>query len=217
MQGLNLLLEHGVRVRLKAMVIRSNLHEQAAIAAFCRSRTKDYYRFDPQLHLRFDGHPGRNEDIRAERLTPEEIIALEQADEKRLSAYKITCAALIDPDFTHVGCDHLFHCGAGHGGFNVGYDGTFRLCSSLWAPGATYDLRKGTLADAWHRFAPKVKDLRSRRPEYLSTCRICPLVNLCLWCPAHAHLETGELDGPTPYFCAVAKARAAAFGTLDPP
>ena len=28
-----------------------------AIAAFCRARTKDYYRFDPLLHLRFDGDP----------------------------------------------------------------------------------------------------------------------------------------------------------------
>jgi hypothetical protein len=34
------------------------------------------------------------------------------------------------------------------------------------------------------------------------------LVNLCLWCPAHAHLETGQLDGSTPYFCEVAHRRA---------
>ena len=34
------------------------------------------------------------------------------------------------------------------------------------------------------------------------------IVNLCLHCPAHAHLETGITDGATPYFCAVAHARA---------
>jgi hypothetical protein len=33
-------------------------------------------------------------------------------------------------------------------------------------------------------------------------------VNLCLWCSAHAHLETGELEGATPYFCQVARLRA---------
>jgi MoaA/NifB/PqqE/SkfB family radical SAM enzyme len=38
MDGLNLLFESGVRVRLKAMAIQSNLHEQQAIAAFCRER-----------------------------------------------------------------------------------------------------------------------------------------------------------------------------------
>ena len=67
MRGLNLLLDSGLRMRLKAMAMQSNLHEQEAIADFCRARTKDYFRFDPQLHLRFDGDPARNDEIRAER------------------------------------------------------------------------------------------------------------------------------------------------------
>ena len=78
--GLNRLLESGVKVRLKAMAIRSNFHELPEIAAFCRAHTKDYFRFDPQLHLRFDRDERRNTEIMAERLTPEEIVALERAD-----------------------------------------------------------------------------------------------------------------------------------------
>jgi radical SAM protein with 4Fe4S-binding SPASM domain len=108
----------------------------------------------------------------------------------------------------HKGCDHLFHCGAGNGSFNVSPDGRFRLCSSLWAEGTTYDLRTGTVADAWFNFVPKVRDLRSHRKEFLDSCRNCEIVNLCLWCPAHAHLETGMLDGTTPDFCAAAHRRA---------
>ena len=208
MNGLNLLLESGVRVRLKAMAIQSNLHEQAAIAAFCRERTKDYYRFDPQLHLRFDGNETRNGEIRAERLAPEQVVALETADETRFNALTENCDTLINDEFTHYGCDHLFHCGAGNGSFSVSYDGQFRLCSSLWAPGTTYDLRTGTLEEAWNDFVPAVRDLRSQRKEFLETCRKCALVNLCLWCPAHTHLETGEMDGTTPYFCQVAHLRA---------
>ena len=211
MRGLNLLLDSGVRVRLKAMAIQSNLHEQAAIAEFCRARTKDYFRFDPQLHLRFDGDPARNAEIRAERLTPDQVIALERADEGRMNALQKDCDTLINDEFTHYGCDHLFHCGAGNGSFNVSYDGQFRLCSSLWADGTTYDLRAGTLAEAWNDFVPHVRDLRSQRIEFLESCRKCALVNLCLWCPAHAHLETGALDGSAPYFCAIAHARAEAI------
>ncbi|MCX6675012.1 MAG: hypothetical protein NTW84_01165, partial [Methanothrix sp.] len=75
-------------------------------------------------------------------------------------------------------------------------------------PDCTYDLRKGTLADAWKEFVPKVRDMRSNRAEFLDTCRTCPIINLCLWCPAHAYLETGELDSHVPYFCQVAYARA---------
>jgi radical SAM protein with 4Fe4S-binding SPASM domain len=209
--GLNRLLKSGVKVCLKAMAIRSNFHELPAIAAFCRAHTKDYFRFDPQLHLRFDRDERRNAGIRAERLTPEEIVVLERADEARFSALREGCDKLINEEFTHIGCDHLFHCGAGNGSFNVSYGGKFRLCSSLWAPEAMYDLRQGTLREAWEQLVPKVRDMRSQRREFLERCRRCSIVNLCLWCPAHSYLETGELDTPIDYFCQVAHARAAAI------
>lgn len=95
-RGLDMLFDAGVRVRLKAMALRSNLHEMEAIAAFGRARTKDFYRFDPQLHLRFDGDATRNEKIKQERLTPEEIVALERADEKRFDALQASCDTLIN-------------------------------------------------------------------------------------------------------------------------
>jgi radical SAM protein with 4Fe4S-binding SPASM domain len=63
----------------------------------------------------------------------------------------------------------------------------------------------------WETAVPRVRDMRSRRPEFLEKCRRCSLVNVCLWCPAHAHLETGELDPCPAYFCEVAHARAAAI------
>ena len=75
-QGLNLLFESGLKVRLKAMMLRSNVHEHPEIARFCREKTRDYFRFDPFLHLRYDGDPTRNMEIKSERLSPEEIVAL---------------------------------------------------------------------------------------------------------------------------------------------
>jgi radical SAM protein with 4Fe4S-binding SPASM domain len=207
-RGLDTLFDAGVRVRLKAMALRSNLEDMEAIAAFGRLRTKDYYRFDPQLHLRYDGNPLRNAEIRQERLTPEEIVRLELADEKRFGALEKDKDTLISEEFTHRGCDHLFHCGAGNGSFNVGYDGTFRLCPDLWAPGTTVNLRQTSLREAWETLIPRVRDLRSQDAEYLNTCVKCPINNLCMHCAARAYLETGLMDGATPYFCAVAHARA---------
>ena len=211
-RGLDRLLSGDVKVRLKAMALRSNVHELDEIAGFCRVRTRDYYRFDPLLHLRFDGDPVRNAEIKAERLSPEEIVAVERADTERFGALQKGCNELILPEQEHAGCDHLFHCGAGIGSFSVSYDGKFRLCSSLWHPDTVYDLRRGTLHDAWNRHVPRVRDLRSNRKEFLERCRVCPIINLCLWCPAHAHLETGEMDTVIDYFCQVAHARAAALG-----
>ena len=212
MRGLNLLLDYGVKVRFKAMALRSNVHELPEIARFCREKTKDYFRFDPLLHLRFDGNPARNEAIKSERLSPEQIVSLERSDPARFQSLEKGCDKLIVPAFSHISCNHLFHCGTGNGSFTVSYNGLFRLCSSLWHPECVYDLKKGSLTDAWYNFVPEVRDMRSNRKEFLESCRVCPIINLCMWCPAHAHLETGEIDAPVDYFCTVAHARAKALG-----
>ena len=206
--GINALVKNNVRIRLKSMAMQANYHEQQAIADFCLARTKDFFRFDPQLHLRYDGNHKRNEEIRTQRLTPEQIIAMENSDDRRMNIMRKECDILINRDFAHDVSDHIFHCGAGNGSFNISFDGHFRLCSSLCAKGTMYNLYNGTLKDAYENFVPQVRNLRSKRKEFLESCLKCACVNICLWCPAHAHLETGVLDGSVPYFCEVAHRRA---------
>jgi radical SAM protein with 4Fe4S-binding SPASM domain len=210
-KGLDLLIKSGLKVRLKAMALRSNMHELPEIAAFCRTHGMGTFRYDPMLHLRYDRDPLRNEEIRSERLTPEEIVAIEQADEKRADRLKNNCEHLIFPEGRHRTCNHIFHCGAGNNSFTISYDGIFRLCADLWHPETIYDLRKGTLAEAWNELVPRVRDMQTDKPTYLTRCRDCPIVNLCFWCPAHAYLECGELDCFVDYYCQVAHARAAAL------
>jgi radical SAM protein with 4Fe4S-binding SPASM domain len=213
-RGLALLLENGIKVRLKAMSLRSNLREMPEIARYCRERTRDYFRLDPFLHLRYDRNQERNEEIRAERLSPSEIAVLEYSDRERLEALQKSCERLIIPDSSLPDCNHLFHCGTGNESFSVSYEGLFRLCSSLWHPDCVYDLRKGNLKEAWQNLVPLVREIRSDRREFLEKCRGCSLVNLCMWCPAHAHLETGSMDAPVEYFCRVAQARTMLFGKM---
>jgi len=210
-RGLSRLLESGIKVRLKAMALRSNAAELPQVAHFCRAKTKDYFRFDPMLHMRFDGNALRNKDIEAERLSPGEIVALEQLDSERFDLLKRGCDQLIVQEFSKTTCNHLFRCGAGNITFSVSCDGLFRLCSSLWHPDCVYDLKRGSLTDAWYNFVPKVRNMRSERKVFKEKCRSCSIVNLCMWCPAHAHLETGEMDSPVDYFCEVAHARAEAL------
>ncbi len=52
------------------------------------------------------------------------------------------CANLIDSECQDTTCDHLIHCGAGNVSFVVGYDGTFRLCSSVTAAPSTSNGRR---------------------------------------------------------------------------
>ena len=210
-RGLDLLLTNKINVRLKAMAIKSNYHELTEIAAFCRANTMDFFRFDPLLNLRHDGNPIRNEEIIQERLSPDTIVEIEQGDTERANALEKNCDKMIVPGFKEIQCDHLFHCGAGNYSFVVSYDGKFRLCSSLWEPNSVYNLRDGTLEEAWTTHTIKVRDQRSSDSDFLNRCRKCPIINLCMWCPANAHLETGRMDGFSEYFCQVAHARADAL------
>ncbi len=212
MRGLDLLIDAGLRVRLKAMALRSNAHELGRISCFCRERTKDYYRFDPQLHLRFDGNAARNIEIQSERLSPLEVVDVERADEERFAALQRGCSEgrLVRPELEQSRSDRLFCCDAGNHSFTVGHNGVFRLCSSLCHPETTYDLRSGSLREAWDTWVPHVRGMRGSDTEFLTKCSACSLVDMCLWCPAHAALETGAMDGWVEYFCEVAHTRAAA-------
>lgn len=210
-RGLDLLLQNGFKVRLKTVALRSNVDELQSIADFCRANTMDFYRFDPFLNLRHDGNPARNVEILEERLSPSEIVAIEREDNPRASELEDKCDDFIIPEFLERKSDYLFHCGAGNKSFVVNYEGIFRLCSSVIIPQCTFNLRNGTLTEAWNELIPKVRDMHSTNPAFIERCRRCPIVNLCMWCPGNAHLETGEMDGYSQYFCDVAHARAAAI------
>lgn len=211
MNGLGLLRGAGIKVRLKAMALRSNLHELPEIAAFCRKGTKDYFRFDPFLHFRLDRNESRNREIEEERLSPAEVVAVERGDAERFTALEDNCDKIILPEASDSSCRHLFRCGAGQRNFVIGPDGFFKLCSSLVHPDFVYDLRTGPLADAWRRFVPEALDRTTDSRGFLDRCGRCPIVNLCFWCPANAYLETGDLDAPIDEFCQTAHAREAAL------
>ena len=209
-RGVRLLEQGGVRARHKAMALRSNVDELAAMAAFGRAHTKDYFRFDFLLHLRYDRDAARNAEICAERLTPEEITVIEKSDDERARALRRECRRAVvsgappEPDL-------VFQCDVGQG-FTVGWDGSLRLCSSLCHPDYVADVRREPLAVAWRRLASNARTARTRDAAYLDLCGACGLTDLCLYCPAHAYLENGSLTRPIDDFCATAKARARAFG-----
>ncbi|MBW2707957.1 MAG: SPASM domain-containing protein [Deltaproteobacteria bacterium] len=105
----------------------------------------------------------------------------------------------------------LFRCGIGNGGFAISYDGQLRLCSSSWAPGTTFDLRQGSLQEGLDTLRARILAMDTNSTAILRTCKSCEIINLCMWCPAIAYLETGDMEGEVPYFCEVAHARAQAL------
>ncbi len=215
MKGINLLQKEKVPFTLKAMALKSNINELEAIKDFCKSISRGPFRFDPFLHLRLRPNGKRNRQIRNERLSPQEIVAIELGDkERKKGLLKQICEEKKrGEEAGHSYNDNqLFYCGAGTTSFTIDPYGFFKLCSSLFHPDCVYDLRKGSLREAWEEFVPKVRAMKTEDEECRKKCLSCSLINLCMWCPATAYLECGKLDRHIEDFCQIAHARAQALG-----
>lgn len=209
-RGLNLLWDNKIKTNLKATATQANKHELTDIIKFCREKGSSAFRFDPHLHLRFDGNKKRNAEIIAERLLPEEVAELERKNPEQMAVIQNerTCHHSDSTAENSHAVDRLFYCGVGFNDCSISYNGFFRLCPSLWHPDFLYDLKSGSLKDAWQIFSPEI--LSSPACQHLTNrrCVACGLKNLCMWCPAHAYLETGDLNADVAYFCKVAHARS---------
>jgi len=213
-RGINLLQKENVHFTLKAMALRSNVNELAAMKGFCKPITNGPFRFDPFLHLGLRPNDRRNCQIKNERLSPEEIVAIELSDKERKNGLlkQICDEKRGGRDEAHFHDDnHLFYCGAGKASFAIDSYGFFKLCSSLSHPDCVYDLTKGSLREAWEEFVPEVRKMKTEDEECRKSCLSCPLINLCMWCPATAYLESRKLDGWVEDFCQIARARAEAL------
>ena len=209
-RGLDLLLAAGIKTRLKAMVLKSNICEIDEIAAFCRKHTVDYYRYDPLLSLRNDLDEKRNETIKKERLSPEEIIWVENKDKKRMDSLVSFCEKGFGKATVYQkGVDiPVLACGAGKESVVISADGMLRACSALVKEELCYDIRKGSLDDAFYLFLPEMRQKTVVQNQiFFEKCGSCEYINLCHWCPAHAYVETGALDKPIDFFCEVAHKR----------
>lgn len=199
MAGIDLLCSNSLPVTLKSTITRSNVDEMDLIAQYCRSKTKQSFRFDPILHLRLDKDHAKNLEIASQRLTPSEIVKIERNDPLR---FKVLAQRSVNERSAKI-----FSCMAGINSGCIDYAGRFKLCTSLSSEHCSYDLKTGSLTLAWYDFVPGIINMKTENQSFMESCGSCNLQDICPWCPAHADLETGKLIGQTPYFCSIAKKR----------
>jgi radical SAM protein with 4Fe4S-binding SPASM domain len=198
LQGIELLLSRGLSVVLKAVVLTLNKHEIPAMKAFAEDLGLEF-RFDPVLQPRLD----RGTCPTRFRISPEEIVELDLADEKRMKSWREFISKFLSPPSDP---DLLYNCGAGLGGFHVDSHGQMSLCMVARQP--AYDLREGSVHEAWSEFVPAV---RAQKRTKNIPCRRCELISLCGQCPGSAWLNGPDQEEPVEYLCRLAHARARAF------
>jgi radical SAM protein with 4Fe4S-binding SPASM domain len=197
-RGIHLLLERGIPLNLKTVVMSFNKHELGEMTNWAAELGVPF-RFDPLIVPKLDA----SREPCTLRLTPEEVVALDLADERRSKEWKELrkkfTKSLPEPQY-------LFFCGAGIGAFHLDFRGELCLCLMVRKPG--YHLPSGSFKEGWGNFLVKVRQQKRQNPIL---CTRCELIPLCGQCPGWAWLENGNPEGKVEYLCQIANLREAAF------
>lgn len=193
-RGIDMLLERGVTLGLKTMVLTINQQELAQIEAFAHERDVPF-RYDAMLWQRLDGAAGAQDF----RLSPEAVVNLDLADPVRRMNWK---AAVEEADGRPVRSERVYSCGGGFYGYHVDAYGRMSLCSMVRNP--SFDVRHGNMPAAWGAFSELITAQRTRTAE----CQDCPVGVLCTQCPGWSQNAFGDNETPVPYVCQVGKLRS---------
>jgi len=185
---------HGVRLRLKSVLMQPNQHEFAAIRALAEERYGVEFRMDAAIMPRLDGDR-MPLDLR---VPPARAAALELASPTARERWGKTMrqgkALPTSP--------RLYTCGAGVIGFHVEADG--RLMPCLVPTGVAEDLTTQPFAQAWQKVVAAMAAQRGRADL---ECRSCVHKVMCGWCPAYARTESGRADSKSAYLCELGRCR----------
>lgn len=200
MAGVRRLLDRGISVALKTILMTLNKHEFHAMEALA-SDLGVRFRFDPALFPKLDGDKGPL----AYRVSPEEAIELEFSSANRAEKWR---------EFReHFGCHSharsLYACGAGMTSFHVDPAGYLMPC--LMMRRLRYDLKDGPFLDGWREMMPRIRDAELAADH---ECRECGRRALCSFCPAFFHAENDCEHVPSSYLCCLGQQREVALDRL---
>ena len=196
-EGIDYLLERDIPLKLKTMVMTLNKNELWDMMDYAEKSGVEF-RFDPVLNPRLDG----SKNPCSLRISPEEVLELDLADEKRSKEWRKFCKKFIGPPQS----DYLYNCGAGVSSFHIDSYGQMSVC--IISRYQSYDLLHGSFHKGWNDFIPQSLD---QKPKNDYKCGQCELISLCGQCPGWAWLEHGNPEASVEYLCQIAHLRAEAF------
>jgi len=194
MNGIKLLVEHGIPLTLKTMVTTINKHELPEMKAFAESLGLDF-----RYGLAILPHVNGSRSPYDVRIPPEETIALEFADAARSREWSELYEKYDSPASTEL----LFNCGAGRNCFSITAQGRLRVCDIVPEPDLC--LKTNRFIDGYRMFGP----IMERKLKGSENCAGCEHITFCDSCPGISLLE-GNRDGerPVSYHCEIARKRA---------
>jgi radical SAM protein with 4Fe4S-binding SPASM domain len=203
MEGIRLLRERNLPLKLKTMALTINEHEIEALRNFVENDLGIEFRFDPMITPRLD----YSQNPVAMRLPPHRVLELDLEDSKRKTEWEKFAGRFNSCSHLYRSNQEVYYCKAGITGFGIDPYGGLNLC--LFSPDGKYDLRKGSFKEGWEN---SILRLRRQRISKQTKCTECGIRDLCGMCPPNSELEKGDPEEPVDFYCEVAHLRALAFG-----
>jgi radical SAM protein with 4Fe4S-binding SPASM domain len=193
MAGIHRLLDQGLNLRLKTILMTVNQHEFYEM----EQMAKDFgvpFRFDTAIFPRFNGDLSP---IKL-RISPEEAIEKEFSEPERSKEWK----NFYDHFKEIPPSNHIYECGAGLTYFHIDASGNLRPC--LMSHAIQYSILSGDFITGWQGKMPAVRK-NKMNPDHV--CHNCPKRSLCGYCPPFFELEGGSETVISDFLCSMGQLR----------
>jgi radical SAM protein with 4Fe4S-binding SPASM domain len=207
LQGIRLLKERGLPLKLKTVATSVNKHEVLAMRQFAEEELGVEFKIDGQINPRIDC----SQSPLAVRLTPEEVVALDMSTPKTVSEYRRLAKRDLENPASLAQSDTVYFCGGGMNSFAINAYGEMGIC--VISQQETFSVRDLGVKAVWET---SLAQLRQRKRTKQTKCVQCRIQSLCGMCPANGEMENGDSESPVSFLCEVAHLRAAVIGVKTP-
>ncbi|HNQ50754.1 MAG TPA: radical SAM protein [Candidatus Omnitrophota bacterium] len=203
MRGFRYLKEAGAGFTVQIIPMKDNYRQFKNMVKLAESLSPHWRIGAPWLFLSACNDARKNEEIRAQRLLPKDVIALDQPD--------ISFEAWAKEQEPPALCQqrdtgYLFSaCIPSRREIHIDPYGRASFCSFIKDPGLRYDLKKGSVRECWDTFIPSLVKKVKVTEEYRQNCGSCDMKSDCRWCPVYSFFEYRRYTAKIPYLCAVAR------------
>ena len=206
-RGIHLLLERKLPLKLKTVALTINKHEIRSMQKFAEELGCEF-KFDPMISPRIDC----SSSPLAVRLTPEDIVALDLDEPKRVAEWRRMAMSFPVLPLADGEMPQLYDCGGGVNSFAIDPYGDLTICTLSHVD--KYNVRDGSVKDGWEKF---LRGIRAKSRTKITKCTACQLSSLCGSCAANGELENGDAEAPVDFLCRTAHLRAEVFDVTVTP
>jgi len=200
MNGFALLRESGAGFTVQVVPMKDSYHQLDEMIRLARTLSPSYRIGTSWLFHSACRSESMNRVIDEQRLTPEQVTALDPPNPGYVSKHKLLNAD--HREHAAVKDDRLLHqCVSTRNSFHIDPYGGLANCIFIKDPALRYNLLDGTFREGWESFIPDIGEKVTGGKEYEENCGSCEKKEYCNWCPVYSWLEHGRYSAPLQYLC----------------